>query len=83
MMSSQEVDNIETTRTEYIDNGLLFFLFNKVDCMNQEDLLCICSDFYSEEEIELAVSLLFCKYGCPEEQKEYMGAKKREITSDK
>ena len=78
MMSSQEVDNSETTRTEYIDNGLLFFLFNKVDCMNQEDLLCICSDFYSEEEIELAVSLLFCKYGCPEEQKEYRGAKKRE-----
>ena len=59
-MSSKETDNGEMIRHEYIDNGLLFFLFNKVDCMNQEDLLCVCSDFYSDEEIELAVTILFC-----------------------
>ena len=77
-MSSEENDNGEKTRQEYVDNGLLFFLFNKIDCMNQEDLLNVCVDFYSDEEVELAVTLMFCKYGCPEGQKDYRGAKKKE-----
>ena len=41
-MSFEEDNYGEKTRHEYIDNGLLFFLFNKVDCMNQEDLLSEC-----------------------------------------
>ncbi|XP_068220469.1 uncharacterized protein [Palaemon carinicauda] len=46
--------------------------------MNQEDLLSLCMDFYSEEEALEAVLLAFEKYGCPEKKKEYRGAQKKE-----
>lgn len=56
----------EVSDCMFINNGLLFFIFNKIDCMNQEDLLSLCMDFYSEEEASEAVLLAFEKYGCPE-----------------
>ena len=62
---------------EFIDNGLLFFLFNKVDYMNQDDLLNVCMDFYEEDAVSEACATLFLKYECDELQKEYRGSQKK------
>lgn len=43
----------------YVDNPLIFFVFNKVDCMREEDIITICTDFYDELEISDAKKFIF------------------------
>ena len=65
-------------RKEYVDNGLLFFIYNKVNCMAQDDILQLCKDFYNKDDIEEAKSIMYNKYGCPEKAKTFRGEKKQE-----
>ena len=37
---------------EFVENALLFFLNDKVDVMNHDDLVRLCSSFYDEGEIK-------------------------------
>ena len=46
----------------YIENALLFFIFNKVDSMRETDLITICKDFYDNDEIDDAKSIVFQVY---------------------
>lgn len=75
---ADDMSDSEMNSCEFVNNGLLFFIFNKVDCMNHDDLVSVCMDFYKESEVALAVSLMFSKYQCPEDRKEHRGAKKKE-----
>ena len=43
----------------FLESPLLFFLNDKVDVMNHDDLVRICSSFYSEEEIKESKQTLF------------------------
>ena len=45
--------------SEYVENSVLFFLYDKVDVINQEDLICICASFYSDEEVREAKRILY------------------------
>lgn len=68
------------SKYKYIDNALLFFLFNKVDCMRETDLLYLCKDFYKTDEIDLAKSIVFELYKKTEEKVNRKGSNK--LTSD-
>ena len=46
----------------YIENPTAFFIYNKVDCMRETDIINICKDFYNEEEIIEAKRLVFDEY---------------------
>ena len=62
---------------EYVENGILFFIFNKVNFMSQEDILAICKDFYSEDDVTKAKEVMYSKYKCPEKAKTHRGAAKK------
>ena len=62
---------------EYVDNGILFFVYNKVNFMSHEDILAICKDFYSEDDVTKAKSLMYAKYKCPEKEKTHRGTAKK------
>ena len=62
---------------EYVDNGLLFFVFNKVNFMSHDDILAICKDFYGESDVAEAKSLMYNKFKCPERAKIHRGAAKK------
>ena len=36
----------------FVENSVLFFLFDKVDVMNHDDLVSLSASFYSETEIK-------------------------------
>ena len=40
-----------TTTMDYVDNGLLFFIANKINFMVHEDIIEICKGFYNETDI--------------------------------
>ena len=44
---------------EFVENALLFFLNDKVEVMNHDDLVRLCSSFYDEVEIKDAKRMLF------------------------
>ena len=41
----------EEALNEYVENGLLFFVHNKVNIMVRDDVIELCKDFYQEAEI--------------------------------
>ena len=42
----------------FVENSVLFFLFDKVDVMNHDDLVSLSASFYSETEIKEAKQTL-------------------------
>ena len=65
---------------KYVEDAVIFFIFNKVDCMRETDLINICKEFYEINEIEEAKNLIFEIYGKIEEKISRKGANKS--TSD-
>ena len=55
-------------KSNYIDNAVLFFIFNKIDSINESDLITICKEFYNSDEIDLAKSITFDVYNKSEEK---------------
>ena len=74
-------NNIEDySKMKYIDNSILFFIYDKVDCMRDGDISMICKDFYTEDEIVDAKKIVFKVYSCEEDCVMRRGASK--ITQD-
>ena len=46
----------------YIDNPIAFFIYNKVDCMRETDLIPICKNLYDDSEESSAKDLIFKSY---------------------
>ena len=46
----------------YIDNPVAFYIYNKVDCMRETDLISICKNFYDEDEISCAKDIVYKTY---------------------
>ena len=44
---------------EFIENPVLFFLHEKVDVMNNADILSISTSFYGEDEMKSAKQTLY------------------------
>ena len=61
---------------EYVDNGVLFFIFNKINFMPHDNIIDICKDFYTEADIEEAKDIMYTKFNCPEQAKKHRGANK-------
>ena len=47
------------TVSDYVDDPLAFFIYNKVDCMRDCDIIQICKDFYEETEVIESKNLIF------------------------
>ena len=75
-----ELNNQESheppTRHEYVDNGLLFFISNKMNFMSHDDIICICKDFYDEDDIHESKMLMYEKYDKAEQAKSHRGVNK-------
>lgn len=77
-MSNDEVTwEAITEIKEYVDNGILFFIYNKVNFMSHEDILAICKDFYTEEDVVRAKEVMYTKYKCPDKAKVHRGGTKK------
>ena len=46
----------------YIDDPVAFYLYNKIDCMRETDLISICKNFYTESEVSTAKDLIYETY---------------------
>ena len=75
-----ELNNQEShelpTRHEYVDNGLLFFISNKMNFMSHDDIICICKDFYDDDDIHESKMLMYEKYDKAEQAKSHRGVNK-------
>lgn len=76
MTSDNQTGLVSHTVSEYVDNGLLFFIVNKINFMTHDDIIDICKSFYNEADIEEAKSVMYAKYNCPEQAKTHRGANK-------
>ena len=65
---------------KYIDNSLIFFIFNKVDSLREIDLVNLCKGFYDLNEIEIAKDVIYDSYNKVDEKITRKGINK--ITSD-
>ena len=61
---------------DYIENGILFFISNKMNFMVHEDIVDICKSFYDENDIATAKTLMYDKYNCAEKAKIHRGSNK-------
>ena len=42
----------------YIDNSLIFFIFNKINTLNECDIVSICRKYYNDDEISSSKKLI-------------------------
>lgn len=75
-MPSTAEPPVDTLQKEYVDNGILFFMTNKMNFMIHDDIIDICKSFYNENEIEEAKTLMYEKYDCVEQGKTHRGSNK-------
>ena len=68
-----------TDSEKMIKNEMLCYMYNKIDVIPHDILLKICMDFYSDEEIEEAKSLLYNTCSTTIRQVQRKGNKKREM----
>ena len=63
-------------KLNYIDNPLLFFIYNKVDCMKEPDIISLCKNIYDDLEVQIAKNLAFKLYKIEGEKINRKGANK-------
>ena len=68
--------NDPPTQLEYVDNGILFFINNKMNFMTHDDIVYICKDFYNEADICEAKKLMYVKFDKQDQAKIHRGANK-------
>ena len=65
--------NDPPSHLEYVENGLLFFISNKMNFMTHDDMVYICKDFYNEADIHDAKKLMYEKFEKPDQAKIHRG----------
>ena len=68
--------NDPPAQLQYVDNGILFFISNKMNFMTHDDIVYICKDFYSESDIHEAKKLMYEKFDKQDQAKIHRGANK-------
>lgn len=75
--AAQAVTASSAGERKYVENGLLFFLNNKVNFMVHDDIIMLCNDFYGDEEVVEAKKIMYDEFKRPREAKSYRGANKK------
>ena len=73
---NEQESNDPPTQLEYVDNGVLFFISNKINFMTHDDKVYICKDFYNEADIHTAKKLMYEKFDKQDQARIHRGANK-------
>ena len=70
------------TGDNFLESPILFFLYNKVDVMSHDDLVSLCSEFYTVDEVKEGKETLHRVLNCEGDLIERRGDQRKKSVSD-